>query len=91
MTKGKIKKSKDRGQWVVDPDGRKAGRLELNIGDEEDLEAARLLGATASEVIEFSIHRHLDQLGVPRDGRDVHVDSEDIVIDMPTGWEIVGP
>jgi len=47
------------GQWVVDPDGRKVARLEMTVGASEDVEAATLVGASATELFEFSIHRLL--------------------------------
>lgn len=81
--------SDNLGQWVVDPDGRKIGRLEMTVVAPEDVEAATLVGASATQLFEFSIHRRLDELGVPREGRNVHVGVESIRIDMPTGWLIV--
>jgi hypothetical protein len=79
----------DAGQWVVDPDGRKIGRLEMVVGAPEDIEAATLVGASATQLFEFSIHRRLDELGVPREGRNVDVSVDNVSIDMPTGWLIV--
>ena len=43
----------DLGQWVVDPDGRKMGRLEMTVGAPEDVEAATLVGASATQLFEL--------------------------------------
>jgi hypothetical protein len=58
---------------------------------EEDLGAARATGATGDEVAEFAIHRMhrvLDRLGVPREGRTVKVTRETITIDLPPGYTL---
>ena len=43
----------DLGQWVVDTDGRKMGRLEMTVGAPEDVEAATLVGASATQLFEL--------------------------------------
>jgi hypothetical protein len=53
---------------------------------EADIEAARAVGAKGSELIEFAIHRCLDEQGVPRAGREVVVSLETIEIELPAGW-----
>ena len=54
----------------------------------EDIEAARLVGATGSELIEAAIHSSLDRLGIPREGRSVHVTLETIEIVLPPGYSL---
>jgi hypothetical protein len=91
MTKGKIKKGnkgKGRGEmWVIAPDGRRVGQIKMGV-NQEDIEAAALLGAKGHEVLERSIHSHLDQLGVPREGRDIQVSLETIEIGLPHDWRM---
>jgi hypothetical protein len=53
---------------------------------EDDIAAARAVGATGAEVGEFAIHRALDRLGIPREGRTVKVTRETITIDLPAGY-----
>ena len=63
--------------------------VEININvTQEDIDAAKAVGATGDQMLEFSIHRCLDEQGVPREGRDVVVTMETITIDMPAGWRI---
>jgi hypothetical protein len=63
--------------------------VEINTNvTREDIDAAQVLGATGTEVLEFAIHRCLDEQGVPRQGRDVTVTMVSITIDMPAGWSI---
>ena len=61
--------------------------MEIEVG-QEDMEAGQLTGATGEEVIERSIHSALDRYGVPRDGREVKVTRETIMIELPPGWEM---
>jgi hypothetical protein len=54
---------------------------------EADVKTARRMGASGAEVLEFTIHRTLDEDGVPRGGRYVKVTRETITIELPDGWE----
>jgi hypothetical protein len=54
----------------------------------EDIEAARAVGATGAELMEFAIHRALDRAGIPRAGRSVTVTRETITIDLPPGYTL---
>jgi hypothetical protein len=91
MSKGKIKKGskgkKHGAMWVIAPDGRRVGQIEIGV-NREDIDAAALVGAKGHEVIERSIHSHLDRLGVPREGRDIQVSLETIEIGLPDGWRL---
>lgn len=60
--------------------------LKFQISD-EDIAAARAVGATGTQVVERSIHSQLDKAGVPREGRYVKVTTEEIQIELPDGWE----
>jgi hypothetical protein len=55
---------------------------------EEDAAAARAVGAKGHEVVEFAIHRALDEAGIPREGRSVSVTKETIEIQLPPGYDI---
>jgi len=55
---------------------------------EEDIDAARAVGATGAELVEFAINRVLDRLGIPREGRAVKVTPETITIDLPPGYDL---
>ena len=77
--------------WIIDPDGRNVGSLKSEeLGTVEDIEAAQLLGATTEQLFEFCLHRRLDQVGVPREGREIHLNGDRISFTMPTGWTIAG-
>ncbi|MEY9963198.1 hypothetical protein ABIA33_001231 [Streptacidiphilus sp. MAP12-16] len=65
----------------------KTAKIEFEV-TQEDVDAARLVGASGSEVIERSIHAQLDAQGVPREGREVHVTRETIEIELPAGWRV---
>jgi hypothetical protein len=63
--------------------------VEINTNvTQEDIDAAMAVGATGTQVMEFAIHRCLDEQGVPREGRNVVVTPETITIDMPADWTI---
>lgn len=63
--------------------------MALNVEiTEEDWNAGRAVGATGAEVAEFAIHRALDRIGVPREGRAVKVTPETITIDLPPGYTL---
>ena len=53
---------------------------------QEDIDTAKAVGATGAQLVEFAIHRCLDEQGVPRQGRNVVVTVETITIDLPAGW-----
>ena len=55
---------------------------------EDDYEAARAVGATGAQLIEFAINRALDRMGIPRKGRTVTVTAETITIDLPPGYAL---
>ncbi|MDO0938651.1 hypothetical protein QQY66_45635 [Streptomyces sp. DG2A-72] len=46
----------------------------------EDIEAAKVMGATPNEVMEAAIHTALDREGIPREGRRVKVTGKNIEI-----------
>jgi hypothetical protein len=64
-------------------------KLKVEI-TEEDIEAAQAIGATGTEVGAFAIHRALDRLGIPREGRTVEVTRETITIGFPPGYTLPG-
>ena len=49
---------------------------------EDDYEAARAVGATGAQLMEFAVNRALDRMGIPREGRTVTVTLETITIDL---------
>ena len=53
----------------------------------DDIEAARLTGATGGELLAAAVHSALDRLGVPRAGRTVTVsdDYSTVEIVLPEG------
>ena len=55
---------------------------------QDDIDAARLTGATGAQLIERSIHSALDRAGVPCAGRAVTVTMDTITIDLPPGSPI---
>lgn len=55
---------------------------------EDDYQAARAVGATGVQLIEFAVHRALDRKGIPREGRTVTVTAETITIDLPPGYTL---
>ncbi len=55
---------------------------------EDDIEAARATGATGAQLMEFAIHRALDRIGIPREGRTVTVTRDTITIDLPPGYTL---
>jgi hypothetical protein len=59
--------------------------LEVEI-TEADYDAARATGATGTELLEFAVHRTLDRLGIPREGRAVKATYDTIIIDLPPGY-----
>ena len=61
--------------------------MEIEV-TQEDIDAARLVGASGTELIERSIHSALDRAGVPREGRVVTVTRETVTIDLPPGWSM---
>jgi hypothetical protein len=48
----------------------------------EDMEAARLMGATGPELMEAAIHTALDRMGEPRTGRTVTLKPGGFYVDM---------
>jgi hypothetical protein len=55
---------------------------------QDDIDAAMLLGASGTDLMEAAIHSALDRRGVPREGRNVKVTKEHIVIDLPPGFDL---
>jgi hypothetical protein len=47
---------------------RAVGALRFQVTD-DDVALARAAGFSGTQLIELAIHRRLDQLGIPRDGR----------------------
>jgi hypothetical protein len=78
-TKGKIKKGKRKsgGAWLIAPDGRNVGHVKMSV-TEEDAELAQLVGTDGHGALERSMHSDLDRHGVPREGREVEVDLDNI-------------
>jgi hypothetical protein len=61
--------------------------LNIEITD-EDIAAARVLGATGTQLLERAVQSALDRAGVPREGRTVIATPETITIDLPPGWTL---
>ena len=55
---------------------------------EDDYEAARAVGATGAQLMQFAVNRALDRMGIPREGRTVTVTAETITIDLPPGYTL---
>jgi hypothetical protein len=55
---------------------------------QDDMDAARAVGATGAELAEFAINRALDRMGIPREGRTVKYTAETIMIDLPPGYRL---
>jgi hypothetical protein len=87
-TKGKIRKGKRKngGAWLI-PDGRNVGHVKISF-TEGDAEVAQLVGTDGHGVPERSIYSDLDRHGVPREGREVEVDLDNIAIGLPYGWSV---
>jgi hypothetical protein len=64
-------------------------KLEVEV-TAEDIAAARLVGATGTELMEAAIHTALDRRGVPREGRSVRVTLEITEIVLPKGYTLDG-
>ncbi len=63
--------------------------LHVEVTD-DDIEAARLTGATGTELVTAAIHTALDRKGIPRAGRTVEVTLDTITVELPPGWTMEG-
>ena len=87
--KGKIKKGKRKNgsAWLIAPDVRNVGHVKISV-TEEDAEVAELVGTNGHGVLERSIDSDVDRHGVPREGREVDVDLDDIAMGLPYGLSL---
>ncbi len=67
------------------------GRQTVNLASEithDDIDAAKLVGATSAEVFEAAIHTALDRQGVHSEGRVIKYGEETIESTLPAGREL---